>query len=323
MKLSGKASWFGGPDDTGVSSDEDLALYWEESQIALHPEMFLPEQPSGTTGLARRLNPDAPYLAVRWSYEGYSKDELRDALFMVYAPRTGRAALARAVDWGPHTDTGRVADLSPGLLHDVLGIDTDDDVEIFWPVADTQKPPAQTALTVAISSGHSTKVRGAVGIIDEVDEATRVVDEVARLLNERGVTCYKFHDDGPDASTTQNENLEKICDWHNSKKRDLDVSVHFNANVPTASGVGTECWYLTQETLAEDIADAIAGASGLKDRGPKFSDGLFFLTHTDQPAILIEVCFVDSEVDCEAYLTNFEEICKAVAGELANEPLTV
>ena len=48
-------------------------------QIALAPPgMFLPEQPSGSTGLARRLNGAFPYCAMRWNYDEYSKEELRD-----------------------------------------------------------------------------------------------------------------------------------------------------------------------------------------------------------------------------------------------------
>jgi len=133
MKLVGTVSHFGGPEDTGVSASEDLALYWEEEQINLHPMLFLPEQPPGTTGLARRLDPEMPYLAVRWSYEGYTKDELRDAVFLIYAPSTGRSELCRAVDWGPHSDTGRIADISPGLMKR-LGIVTDDEVEIIFPI---------------------------------------------------------------------------------------------------------------------------------------------------------------------------------------------
>ena len=34
-------------------------------------------------------------------------------------------------DWGPHDDTNRVADLSPGLMDD-LALTTDDDVEVTW-----------------------------------------------------------------------------------------------------------------------------------------------------------------------------------------------
>jgi N-acetylmuramoyl-L-alanine amidase len=35
------------------------------------------------------------------------------------------------------------------------------------------------------------------------------------------------------------------------------------------------------------------------------------------PAILIEVCFVDSEADVALYGEQFDEICKAIANVLA------
>jgi hypothetical protein len=50
-------------------------------------------------------------------------------MFWVHAPKTGKRYKARPADWGPHTSTDRVADVSPALL-DALGIITDDDVEI-------------------------------------------------------------------------------------------------------------------------------------------------------------------------------------------------
>jgi hypothetical protein len=125
----GKCSWFGGPDDTGVDADEGLAFL---SSVDQAPELFLPYQPSGTSGLARRLDPTTSYIAMRFDYEDqWSKDELASGkvMFWVYAPKTNKRYKARPADWGPHTDTGRVADLSPGLL-DALGIETDDQVEI-------------------------------------------------------------------------------------------------------------------------------------------------------------------------------------------------
>jgi hypothetical protein len=68
---------------------------------------------------------------MRWDYDVYSKEELAsgDFLFLVRAPKTGRQYKAWPADWGPHVDTGRVADISPGLM-DALGIQTDDEVEI-------------------------------------------------------------------------------------------------------------------------------------------------------------------------------------------------
>ena len=73
ITLVGKMSHFGGPDDTGVAADEGLALYNSPADVASHPELFLDQQPPGTTGLARRLNPDAMYLACRWDYKMTSK----------------------------------------------------------------------------------------------------------------------------------------------------------------------------------------------------------------------------------------------------------
>lgn len=309
MRESGRVSWFGGPDDEGVSPSEGLALY-EPEQTSEHPQLFLDEQPPGTTGLARRLNPDAYYIAMRWDYDVHSKDELRAMLVLVYAPLTGRAFLARPTDWGPHEDTTRLADISPGLLN-ALGIETDDEVEVIWPVGDIQR---SQAVAVAISSGHSTLVRGASDLIDEVDEATRVVDQVANVLRSWGVIAYVFHDT---TSTTQNENLNRIVDWHNSKSRVLDVSVHFNANEPTSKPMGTECLYLTQDALAGEMARAVADAGDLVNRGAKYRSDLFVLNNTDMPCILIEVCFVDSQADVDSYEKHFKSICRAIATTIA------
>ena len=130
MKIAGKVSWFGGPYDEGVAPDEGLAFIFDVSDA---PYLFLPEQPDGTTGLARRLNPNMPYVACRWDYDETPKDVLLGGVAAVYAPKTGRAFFAAPADWGPHQDTGRVADVSSGLLQ-ALGIETDDDVEVLFPV---------------------------------------------------------------------------------------------------------------------------------------------------------------------------------------------
>ena len=51
---------------------------------------------------------------------------------LVRAPDTGIALTAFPADWGPNESTGRVADLSPGLMQD-LGIGTDDVVDVVFP----------------------------------------------------------------------------------------------------------------------------------------------------------------------------------------------
>jgi len=133
---TGKMSVFGGPADEGVGPHEglaligptDLAFWWYSS-------LFLPQQPDGTTGLARRLNPRAFYLAMRWDYTCWPASFLRNAIVKLTNPESGRYVFARPVDFGPGDGsvidgqqtqaTGRIADLSPGAAT-ALGLQTDD-----------------------------------------------------------------------------------------------------------------------------------------------------------------------------------------------------
>jgi N-acetylmuramoyl-L-alanine amidase len=165
-------------------------------------------------------------------------------------------------------------------------------------------------MKIVISSGHGKYVRGASGLIDEVDEARKVVHEVRQRLLTAGHECIEFHDD---TSTTQNENLNTIVNYHNSQTRDVDVSVHFNAYMYTEGGRGCEVLYITQKEVAAKVSQAIAAAGGLINRGAQHRSDLYFLNGTDKPAILIEVCFVDAAADVQAYQTNFNEICQAMA----------
>jgi N-acetylmuramoyl-L-alanine amidase len=215
--------------------------------------------------------------------------------------------------------------------------------ESFWrlyerpgtPHADWRQEMAQEALriyqggkpggkpmpykSIVLSSGHGKYVRGASGIIDEVDEARKVVDALAQALADRGVDVVTFHDD---TSKDQSTNLETIVDAHNDEERDLDISVHFNAFEQREQPVGTEVLYYSQAELAGKVSAAIASC-GFINRGAKKNTGLYFLNNTEKPSILIEVCFVDSEGDCEVYAETFDDIITAIAdvigGKLVDE----
>ncbi|MEX3625816.1 N-acetylmuramoyl-L-alanine amidase [Viridibacillus arvi] len=168
-----------------------------------------------------------------------------------------------------------------------------------------------------ISSGHSLKVRGAADILDEVNEARKVVNRVHTILTtEYNGEGSKFHDD---TSKTQNQNLNTIVDYHNSKERDLDASIHLNAATKTNDPRGVECLYYDAKALSVKVSAAISEASGLKDRGAKERKELYFLNATRETAILIEVCFVDSKADTKIYNDKFEEICQAIASVIAAE----
>jgi N-acetylmuramoyl-L-alanine amidase len=134
--FTGKMSTFGGPQDTGVDPDEGLAMYVSVDE---QPNIFLEYQPSGTTGLARRLNPASFYVACPWEYNITSKAYLRTVMAKVTAMGSdgrNRFQMAYVGDYGPHGDTGRSSDLSPGLAA-ALGLVTDDICTVEVPL-----PPA-------------------------------------------------------------------------------------------------------------------------------------------------------------------------------------
>ena len=170
---------------------------------------------------------------------------------------------------------------------------------------------------VAISSGHGLYVRGAAGNpgLDEVDCARELVDHLADELERRGIGVVTFHDD---KSKNQSDNLNAIVNWHNKQTRDIDISCHFNAYQQCTKPMGTEVLYVSQKDLAADLSEAIASV-GFLNRGPKHRSDLKFLNSTDMPAVLLEICFVDSSVDTEIYLEQFDAITSRIADVLAGE----
>jgi N-acetylmuramoyl-L-alanine amidase len=323
FKIEGKCSWFGGPDDTGVSPSEGLAFIYEIDDA---PHLFLAEQPEGTTGLARRLDPEKFYVACRWDYDVTSKDDLLKLRVIVHSPKTGKAFVAHPADWGPHEDTDRHADISPGLMA-ALGISTDDMVQVIVPHPGEAGVDATTGKTVAISVGHGLHIRGAKGPtpwgLDEVNEACKVTDAVAAAIRRRkGWQAITFFDQ---VSDNQDDNLMVITDFHNAVKpaEHLNVMVHFNAYDETTGPMGVEVCYVTQHDLAVRVSGAIATAGDFTDRGAKYRDGLYVLNNTEAPAILLEVCFVDSKADADNYRRYFEAITEAIAEAITGGSLTV
>lgn len=128
MKINGRMSTFGGPDDKGVKPHEGVALV-EKGDLSKwwFSHLFLTRQPTGTTGLARRLNPKALYVACRWNYKLTPRAKLRNS--MVRLTAGSKTIWARPVDWGPNANTGRICDMSPGAAK-ALGLETDDIVEV-------------------------------------------------------------------------------------------------------------------------------------------------------------------------------------------------
>lgn len=166
-----------------------------------------------------------------------------------------------------------------------------------------------------ISSGHGKIVRGASGYIDEVDEARRVVNRVDQILREEyDGEGWTFHDN---TSRDQATNLRTITNFHNSKQRKIDISVHFNAGPASATGVEV-LHYGSHSKIAAQLSKAMADALCLPNRGQKVRKDLYVLKHTKKPALLLEVCFVSNKNDANVYKAKFEKLCQAIARFLAD-----
>ena len=179
-------------------------------------------------------------------------------------------------------------------------------------------------MRIAVSSGHGLIVRGASKLIDEVDEARRVVNRLGEIMPAASV----FHDD---TSRTQAENMDTLVRWHNSRSRDLDVQIHFNSiKGIREEGIGVETLYregnVGMRALAGRISRGISEASGLvlrRNDGTWARRDLGFLNGSDiDRAALIEVCFVNSRTDVRLYKENFEAICCSIAGSLTGHGVT-
>ena len=157
---------------------------------------------------------------------------------------------------------------------------------------------------------------GANGILNEVTEARKVAKRVYEILQASSVPCTYFEDN---VSSNQRQNINYLVGQHNKDRDGLIVSIHFNAGGNSQRAIGTEVLYYDQKTLAERVVKAISEAtgSGLINRGAKQRKDLGVLASTYEPAILIEVCFVNSIVDAAIYRRDFEKICQAIAKELA------
>lgn len=122
--VRGKISHFGGPEDTGVTPTETGAITGENLRALNNPLDPTPEELAA--------NPDGYYyLAMRWNYTPGDRTFWRAARIVIRNPDTGKMVVVRPVDWGPHTRTERIVDVSPQTERD-LGTQTDREVDVAF-----------------------------------------------------------------------------------------------------------------------------------------------------------------------------------------------
>jgi hypothetical protein len=72
------------------------------------------------------------YVACRWDYDVTPKSMLARPDLQALVRANNKEFRAWPADWGPHEDTGKEVDISPGLM-EALEVDTGDRVEVIYP----------------------------------------------------------------------------------------------------------------------------------------------------------------------------------------------
>ncbi len=171
-------------------------------------------------------------------------------------------------------------------------------------------------MRIGINCGHTvsgTIGSGAVKYIDESVETRAVGKRLMTLLRQSGHTVY---DCTNDYAPTVSSNLSQIVTMANNQPLDLFVSIHFNSG----GGRGTEVFtYGGQKHIeAVNVCNEL-NRLGFRSRGIKDGSHLYVVRSSHAKAMLIEVCFVDTD-DAELYKKlGADAIARAIREAITGE----
>jgi len=173
-------------------------------------------------------------------------------------------------------------------------------------------------MEIAIDFGHGVgQDRGAVGVIAEETIINSVGTLVVNKLNELGHTVIEVR---PTSASGVGDSLSQRCQKADNNNVDLYVSLHANAG----GGVGTEVFtYGAKEVLqARAVLNNLVNL-GFTNRGIKDGSNLYVVKHPKATAMLIEVCFVDTQSDVDLYNSiGAESIANAIVSGLTGQTIS-
>jgi len=181
-------------------------------------------------------------------------------------------------------------------------------------------------MKLAASAGHNEKVTGAHGFIVEHIENRKVLAGLEKYIKQLGWTFVNCTDD---TSSTKDAIINGAIKKHNAHPdAESDVQMHFNASSGTHDrAIGVECIISTKARAkdrerAERITDKLAKELGLPRRKTIVTDYFGFPRQT-VTGIIIEICFVNSKADTDAYKkAGPDTVGKWIAEAIANKEVT-
>lgn len=167
------------------------------------------------------------------------------------------------------------------------------------------------AYLIMMDAGHGGRDPGA------VYEGRREKDDALRLTLAVGAILQDY---GVDVAYTRTTDVyetpfEKAMEA-NAIGADLFVSIHRNSFPTDNTAFGVESLVYDLSGLKYEIAQSINAeleTVGFRNLGVKARPNLVVLKRTKMPAVLVEVGFINSDVDNELFDSLFDDIANAIA----------
>lgn len=183
----------------------------------------------------------------------------------------------------------------------------------------SSQPEPTTGLKVVIDAGHGGNDVGAMDVTEtryEKDDVLKVALLVEQYLEEKGVEVIMTRD------TDVFVSLDDRCIIANESQADLFVSIHRNLYEGEARGV--EIWvtnkrYEIDTALGQNIMNGLELAGISRNRGVCFgyigmpNKNYQVNRETDMPSCLIELGFMQDDMDNQLFDENYEEYARAIA----------
>lgn len=176
-------------------------------------------------------------------------------------------------------------------------------------------------MKVYVNPGHDTKYdSGAVNPetgLRECDVAAEVGERVRQYLNAAGCETRLLQSDNLyyDSDYADTDRKTAVCVDANNWEADVFVSIHCNAANTYARGTEVFCYSRSSAggRLAGFIQRQIVDSIGTVDRGVKEKPEYIVLKHTDMPAVLVEMAFIDNDDDAWLLTSKMDEFARAIA----------
>ena len=169
-------------------------------------------------------------------------------------------------------------------------------------------------MIIGIDLGHECYPdTGAVGVVTEESIIDNVGSKVIEKLRNLG---HKVIELRPSSASSVGNSLWQRYTKSNNYGCDLCVSIH--ANCGGGHGVEVFTYNARQDERAVNVLNAIADI-GFTNRGIKDGSHLAMVRRPAAVAMLIEVCFCDSQNDVNLYQNNIDKIANAIVKGLTGQ----